>query len=141
MCTCTLLYHRINSCLCAQWLALPSHAPPPPCTPAFAPLLPSPPFPLLSHHAPPSHSLPHPAPASPPRLQVGFYQVCKVLITPTLLAVEFAWLQKRPGRAALLSTAVLLAGISVATLLDKQVGARARARCALHAWRAGRPCC
>ncbi|KAI8475535.1 MAG: hypothetical protein J3K34DRAFT_365576, partial [Monoraphidium minutum] len=37
---------------------------------------------------------------------VGFYQVCKVLITPTLLGVEFLWLRKSPGRAALLSTAV-----------------------------------
>jgi hypothetical protein len=59
--------------------------------------------------------------------QVGFYQVCKVLITPTLLFVEFVWLRKRPGRAALLSTAVLLAGISIATLLDKQASAGRRA--------------
>jgi len=48
--------------------------------------------------------------------------VCKVLITPTLLAVEFMWLRRRPNRVALLATGALLAGISIATLLDKQVG-------------------
>lgn len=47
--------------------------------------------------------------------------MCKVLITPTLLAIERLWLGKRPGRVALVSTGVLLAGISIATLLDKQV--------------------
>ena len=55
--------------------------------------------------------------------------MCKVLITPTLLAIEFAWLGNRPTRMALLSTAVLLAGISVATLLDKQVPPGARTCC------------
>ena len=59
--------------------------------------------------------------------QVGFYQVCKVLITPTLMGIELVWLRKVPGRGAVVSTGVLLAGISVATLLDKQVrGARVR---------------
>ena len=63
---------------------------------------------------------------------MGFYQLCKVLITPTLLAVEFSWLGKRPGRVALLSTGVLLLGVSIATLLDKQARARGAAAAALR---------
>lgn len=43
-----------------------------------------------------------------------------MLITPSVVGLELAWLGKVPGRAAVLSISALLAGICVATLLDKQ---------------------
>ena len=56
---------------------------------------------------------------------VGFYQLCKVLITPTLIAVERVWLGRRPSGRALAATGVLLLGIAVATLFDKQLASNA----------------
>lgn len=52
---------------------------------------------------------------------VGFYQIMKIAIAPMVIFIEAIWYCKRPSRRTLTSVAVLLAGITTATVTDKQV--------------------
>jgi solute carrier family 35, member E3 len=57
---------------------------------------------------------------------VGFYQVMKIAVAPTVLVMESLAFRRRPERRVALSVGVVCLGIAIATLTDKQVTANAR---------------
>ena len=52
---------------------------------------------------------------------VGFYQLLKIGITPTVVVIQWVGFSRRPTRKALVAIAVLLVGVTLATVTDKQV--------------------
>jgi solute carrier family 35 protein E3 len=54
---------------------------------------------------------------------VGFYQVAKIAVTPTVIAIEFICYQKTVSRQVAAATALLLVGIAFCTVAEKEVGA------------------
>jgi hypothetical protein len=72
---------------------------------------------------------------------VGFYQIAKILITPVVVLVEYVAYGKTVSRQKLAAIALLMLGITIATVSDSQVRAlRAAARGAC-VWRALRGAC
>lgn len=61
-------------------------------------------------HVPPRHATRH----GP--LQVGFYQIAKLLMSPFVAAVEMLWLKKRFPPAVLACIVVVLAGVGIVTV-------------------------
>jgi solute carrier family 35 protein E3 len=55
---------------------------------------------------------------------VGFYQISKIAITPVVVAIEWAFYSKAASPRILASIAVLLTGITLATVTDSQVSSR-----------------
>jgi solute carrier family 35 protein E3 len=55
---------------------------------------------------------------------VGFYQISKIAITPVVVAIEWAFYSKSASPRILASIAVLLTGITLATVTDSQVSSR-----------------
>uniref|UniRef100_A0A383VFD1 Sugar phosphate transporter domain-containing protein n=1 Tax=Tetradesmus obliquus TaxID=3088 RepID=A0A383VFD1_TETOB len=55
---------------------------------------------------------------------VGFYQISKIAITPVVVAIEWAFYSKPASPRILASIAVLLTGITLATVTDSQVSSR-----------------
>eukprot|EP01023_Acetabularia_acetabulum_P059067 TRINITY_DN7075_c0_g2_i1.p1 TRINITY_DN7075_c0_g2~~TRINITY_DN7075_c0_g2_i1.p1 ORF type:complete len:330 (-),score=61.83 TRINITY_DN7075_c0_g2_i1:1561-2550(-) len=54
---------------------------------------------------------------------VGFYQIVKLMIAPTVLVLEFFLLGKRPTFLIVLAVAVTIAGVGFATVTDAEVAA------------------
>jgi solute carrier family 35 protein E3 len=55
---------------------------------------------------------------------VGFYQISKIAITPVVVAIEWLFYSKAASPRILASIAVLLTGITLATVTDSQVSSR-----------------
>jgi solute carrier family 35 protein E3 len=52
---------------------------------------------------------------------VGFYQLLKIGITPTVVLIQWIGFSKRPSRKSLIAVSVLLVGVTLATVTDNQV--------------------
>jgi len=57
---------------------------------------------------------------------VGFYQVMKIAVAPTVFAMESVAFRRRPERRVAASVGVVCLGNAIATLTDKQVTANAK---------------
>ncbi|XP_065850601.1 nucleotide-sugar uncharacterized transporter 1 isoform X1 [Euphorbia lathyris] len=51
---------------------------------------------------------------------VGFYQMAKILVTPSIVLLEFLWFRKRVAFAKVVALAVVSIGVAVATVSDLQ---------------------
>ena len=54
---------------------------------------------------------------------VGFYQVAKIAVTPTVIAIEYICYKKTVSRQVACATALLLIGVALCTVAEKEVGA------------------
>jgi solute carrier family 35 protein E3 len=52
---------------------------------------------------------------------VGFYQISKIMVTPTVVGIEIILYRKRISTSRVISVLVLLLGIMICTVYDKQV--------------------
>jgi solute carrier family 35 protein E3 len=57
---------------------------------------------------------------------VGFYQIMKIAVAPTVLAMESVAYRRKPERRIAMSVGVVCLGIAIATLTDAQVTANAK---------------
>jgi solute carrier family 35 protein E3 len=57
---------------------------------------------------------------------VGFYQIMKIAVAPTVLAMESVAFRRRPERRVAASVGVVCLGIAIATLTDAQVTANTK---------------
>lgn len=58
-----------------------------------------------------------------PWCSVGFYQMAKIAVTPTIVFAEFIFFRKTISFKKVLALAVVLAGIAVATVTDLEFNA------------------